>query len=72
MKLTTKTHQVVLLSETEWSEKDLVLPKRNSGSGTREAELGKQNSENEITQKTKLEQDLNHVTVADLFSVQAL
>ena len=32
------------ISPLERSEKDLVLPKRNSGGETREAKLGKQNS----------------------------
>ncbi|MCC4769422.1 hypothetical protein FXV91_04175 [Methanosarcina sp. DH2] len=36
MKLTIIAHKLVLLSETKWSEKDRVLPRRNSG----EAQFG--------------------------------
>ena len=34
-------HRLVLLSGAKRREKDFVLPKRNSGSETREAKLGK-------------------------------
>jgi len=37
MKLTTIAHKLAFLSETEWSEKDRVLPRRNSG----EAQFGR-------------------------------
>ncbi|MDY9926995.1 hypothetical protein [Methanosarcina sp.] len=40
MKLTIIAHKVVLLSETECSEKDRVLPRRNSG----ESQIGQCNS----------------------------